>query len=109
MRIPFVRQPPQTEVPPEVTDSSNPMTRGKFVTAAVTLPALAGLLLAETTAADAKGTKAQFKYQSTPSGGHQCSGCKFFTKGSSATANGTCQLIDGSISPKGWCTAWAAK
>lgn len=90
-------------------ESKNSMTRGRFVAGAVVLPSLAALLLAETTAADAKASKAQFKYQSTPSGGHQCSGCKFFTKGSSATANGTCQLIDGSISPKGWCTAWAAK
>jgi hypothetical protein len=90
-------------------ESPKETTRGAFIANAIMLPALAAALLAETATADAKGTKTQFKYQSTPNGGHQCSGCKFFIKGSSATANGTCQLVDGSISPKGWCTAWSSK
>ena len=49
------------------------------------------------------------KYQDTPKNGQQCSKCSLFIPGSSATANGTCKLVDGSISPKGWCTAFAAK
>jgi len=85
------------------------MTRRSFVANAVVLPAFAGLLLAETTAAQAKGTKAQFKYQDTPNNGHKCSGCTLFIPGSSAKADGTCKIIDGSISPNGWCTAFAAK
>jgi hypothetical protein len=90
-------------------DSSSRMTRRTFVASAVVLPALAGLLLAETTTAEAKGTKAQFKYQGTPSGGHKCSQCSFYIPGSSSSSNGTCKLVDGSISPNGWCTAFAAK
>jgi hypothetical protein len=90
-------------------DSSSAMTRGKFVAGAVILPALAGLLLAQTTTAEAKASKAQFKYQGTPNNGHKCSQCRFFVKGSSASANGTCTIVDGSISPNGWCTAFAAK
>jgi hypothetical protein len=90
-------------------DSSSEMTRGKFVAGAVILPALAGLLLAQTTPAEAKASKAQFKYQGTPNSGHKCSQCRFFVKGSSASANGTCSIVDGSISPNGWCTAFAAK
>ncbi|HEY6325258.1 MAG TPA: high-potential iron-sulfur protein [Candidatus Cybelea sp.] len=90
-------------------ESNDGMTRGRFVAGAVVLPALAGLLLAETTAADAGGSKAQFKYQSTPSHGQQCSQCRFFKPGSSASANGTCSIVDGSISPKGWCTAFSKK
>ncbi len=48
-------------------DSS--ITRRSFVAGAVMLPALAGLLLAETTTAQAKGSKTQFKYQATPKNG----------------------------------------
>jgi hypothetical protein len=90
-------------------DSSSAMTRRTFVANAVVLPALAGLLLAETTTAQAKGSKAQFKYQSTPNSGHKCSQCTFFAPGSSPTAEGTCKIVDGSISPNGWCTAWSKK
>lgn len=86
-------------------DSS--ITRRSFVAGAVMLPALAGLLLAETTTAQAKGSKTQFKYQATPKNGSKCSTCRFFVKGKTASADGTCQLVDGSISPNGWCTAWA--
>ena len=92
-----------------MTDSTNGMTRRSFVANVVVLPALAGLLLAETTGAQAKGSQAQFKYQKTPNNGHKCSQCTFYVPGSSATANGSCKIVDGSISPNGWCTAWAAK
>jgi hypothetical protein len=88
---------------------SSAMTRRTFVGNAIVLPALAGLILAETTTARAKGSKAQFKYQSTPSNGHKCSQCTFYIAGSSATANGSCKIVDGAISPNGWCTAWSKK
>ncbi len=92
-----------------MTDSSKGLTRGKFVQGTIVLPALAGLLVAATLPAEAKGSKAQFKYQTTPNNGHKCSQCTFFIAGSSATANGTCKIVDGSISPSGWCTAFSAK
>ncbi len=85
------------------------MTRRTFVANAVVLPALAGLLLAETTIAEAKSSKAQFKYQSTPNNGKKCSQCTFYIPGSSPKANGTCKIVDGSISPNGWCSAFSAK
>lgn len=85
------------------------MTRRTFVANAVVLPALAGLLLAETANADAKTSKAQVKYQATPKTGQKCSLCTFFMPGSSSTANGTCKIVDGSISPNGWCTAFSKK
>jgi High potential iron-sulfur protein len=90
-------------------ESGTEMTRRTFVANAVMLPALAGLLLAETTNAEAKGSKAQFKYQNTPNNGHKCSMCTFFVPGSSPAASGTCKVVDGSISPNGWCTAFSKK
>jgi hypothetical protein len=89
--------------------SSSGMTRRSFVANAIVLPALAGLILTETTTAQAKGSKAQFKYQDSPKNGQKCSQCRFFVPGKSATANGTCKIVDGSISPNGWCTAWSKK
>ena len=67
-------------------ESSTGMTRRTFVANAVVLPALAGLLLAETANADAKTSKAQVKYQATPKTGQKCSLCTFFMPGSSSTA-----------------------
>lgn len=90
-------------------DSTKDLTRRGFISGVVVLPALAGMLLAQTTTAEAKGSKAQFKYQSTPNNGKKCSTCTLFIPGSSASANGTCKAVDGSISPNGWCIAYAAK
>jgi hypothetical protein len=90
-------------------DSSNDLSRRTFLSGVVVLPALAGLLLTQTATAEAKGSQAQFKYQKTPKNGLHCSQCKFFTKGSSATANGSCSIVAGSISPNGWCIAYAKK
>jgi len=89
--------------------SHGTITRRRFVANAVVLPAMAALLLAETTGADAKASQAQFKYQKTPNNGHKCSQCTFFVPGSAPNANGTCKIVDGSISPNGWCTAWSKK
>jgi hypothetical protein len=90
-------------------ESNNERSRRNFLSGLVVLPALAGLLLAQTTTAQAKGSKAQFKYQNTPNNGKKCSQCSLFIKGTSATANGTCKVVDGSISSNGWCTAFAPK
>jgi hypothetical protein len=90
-------------------DSANGMTRRAFVAGTIVLPALAGLSLASTATAQAKGSQAQFKYQKTPKGGHKCSQCTFYIPGKSAASNGTCKLVDGSISPNGWCTAFSPK
>lgn len=44
-------------------------------------------------------------YQDSPSAkdGHQCDSCSLFQPPSS------CQVVDGTISPKGWCKLWAKK
>ena len=83
------------------------LTRRQALKGIVVLPALAGLLAATTTIAEAKGSKSQFKYQDHPSGGHKCSGCRFYHAGSGGS--GTCDVVAGSISANGWCTAYAAR
>ena len=88
---------------------SDRTTRGEVLGRLLFLPALAGLMAMGTGVAQAKGSKSQFKYQSTPNGNHQCSGCSFFIPGKSKTAAGTCKLVDGSISPTGWCEAYSPK
>ncbi len=57
----------------------------------------------------AKATKAAMKYQDKPNGEKKCSKCTFFIAGKTATANGTCQIVEGSISPQGYCIAYSPK
>lgn len=85
------------------------LSRATFVRSALVLPALAGLVGSESLAQAAKGSKAQFKYQDTPNGKKQCSNCTFFVAGKTASADGTCKIVQGSISPKGYCVAYSAK
>jgi hypothetical protein len=42
-------------------------------------------------------------YQPSPKDGHQCDGCMLFQ------APESCQVVDGTISPTGWCKLWAKK
>ncbi|MBV8372807.1 MAG: high-potential iron-sulfur protein, partial [Candidatus Eremiobacteraeota bacterium] len=55
------------------------------------------------------GSQAQYKYQSKPNGSKKCSNCTFFIPGKTASANGSCKIVDGTISPNGYCIAWSAK
>lgn len=57
----------------------------------------------------AKATKAQMQYRDKPNGKQECSNCIQFVPGKSATANGTCKVVEGSISPHGWCIAYSPK
>jgi High potential iron-sulfur protein len=84
-------------------------TRRAFIHGIITLPALAGLLTAAASADASKASKAAMHYQDSPNGKSQCSGCKYFIPGDSATASGTCQIVDGAISPSGYCMAFTAK
>lgn len=82
------------------------MTREEALKAIV-LPALAAAMGgAVVGTAQAKTSKAAVKYQNHPKGSAKCSTCKFFVAGKSKTAMGTCKIVDGAISPNGWCTAY---
>ncbi len=85
------------------------VTRRTFLGGVVILPALAGLLTTGASADGSKASQASMRYQSSPNGDKHCSLCKFFVPGQDANANGSCQIVDGSISPNGYCMAYAAK
>lgn len=55
-------------------------------------------------AAPAKMSQASVQYQAQPKGEQKCSGCLHFVAESS-----TCNLVEGQISPDGWCTLWTQK
>lgn len=54
--------------------------------------------------ATAKVPQASVQYQAQPKGDQKCEGCMHFM----AESN-TCKLVDGQISPEGWCSLWAKK
>ncbi len=56
-----------------------------------------------------KSTKAAVNYQEKPNGAKRCGNCNFFIPGKTSNADGTCQVVDGSISPQGYCTLYVAK
>jgi hypothetical protein len=85
---------------------SKGVKRKDAITTLFVLPALAGALVASATAIGRADSRDTLKYQSTPKGNQQCSGCALFVAGKTAAADGTCKVITGAISPKGWCTAY---
>jgi hypothetical protein len=77
---------------------------------AVNRRALVAGALAATSLISAKGASAGTKvsqpavhYQTNPQNGQECDACAHFA------APGTCKLVDGDISPKGWCRLWTKK
>ena len=51
-----------------------------------------------------KVPQASVQYQTKPKGEQKCGSCLNFI----AESN-TCKLVDGQVSPEGWCTLWAKK
>jgi hypothetical protein len=54
-------------------------------------------------AAQGKMPKEQAKYQETPQGDKSCDKCRHFIADENA-----CRLVEGEISPQGWCQLWTA-
>jgi hypothetical protein len=53
--------------------------------------------------AAAKMAQTAVSYQATPKGDQQCGNCSLFQPPSA------CTLVDGTISPTGWCKFWVKK
>lgn len=72
--------------------------------------ALGGLMLkVKAPAQGGKVSQAVAKYQGNPHGTQQCDGCMQYIPGKTPSADGTCKIVEGSISPKGWCMFFTAK
>jgi high potential iron-sulfur protein len=63
----------------------------------------AAALFASTRRAEAKMAQSAAGYQETPKGSQQCDNCTLFQ------APSGCQLVDGTITPAGWCKFYAKK
>jgi hypothetical protein len=53
--------------------------------------------------AQAKVAQSSVSYQDKPKGTQRCDGCTLFQ------APKSCKVVDGEISPQGWCSLFAAK
>lgn len=54
--------------------------------------------------ASAKAAQASVQYQAQPKGEQKCADCQHFI-----AASNTCAVVDGQISPEGWCSLWTRK
>lgn len=73
-------------------------------------PWRAGLLLRNRAFAQAqKVPESAVQYQDHPKGQDECERCTHFIPGKTSSADGTCQLVQGNITPKGWCEMFAPK
>lgn len=81
------------------------MSRRRFLgTAAVGGGALIAVTFgARPAAAGGKMSQSSVKYQPHPKGKQQCSNCALFV------APASCKVVEGPISPEGWCQIYAPK
>ncbi len=69
----------------------------------------ASSLLGTRVARAQKSSKEHALYQDKPNAGLKCSGCKFFIAPQRGSKMGTCQFVEGEISPNGWCMFYNPK
>lgn len=71
--------------------------------AALLAGAAAGLMSLRARAQQKKMAQSAVQYQNSPKGDARCDGCTFFEAPSS------CKMVDGTISPSGWCMLFTKK
>jgi hypothetical protein len=76
------------------------VTRRGFLHRTAALVGGVGLTSLSAEEAYAKMAQTQVAYQGSPKDDHDCSNCKLFQPPNA------CQLVDGVVSPKGWCKIW---
>lgn len=77
--------------------------RGLLSGTALALSAAATATVTSRAAAQEKMSQADAKYQSAPKGDQRCDGCMLFQPPSA------CKVVDGAISPSGWCQLFVKK
>jgi hypothetical protein len=90
-----------TEPPASSPETAAPASPAPMESAAPSSPAP---MESAAPAAPAKMSQASVKYQTEPKGEQKCANCMHFIAESS-----TCKLVEGNISPNGWCIIWAKK
>ncbi len=86
--------------------NSNDITRRSFCQgAAASVLGLFGIaaLSIEPAAAQTKMSQASASYQDSPKGQQSCATCALFTPPDG------CKMVEGTISPHGWCSVFTAK
>ena len=80
-------------------------SRRHFLQTSLLASALLSPLVSQTSlfAQQTKQSKAATQYQDSPKGDQRCDNCVFFQPPKS------CQVVEGNISPQGWCNLWAKK
>lgn len=78
-------------------------SRRALLRAGVAVIGGATALRASQARAQAKIAPAMVQYQETPKDGHKCADCVNFE------APSGCKIVSGTISPEGWCAAFAPK
>ncbi len=85
-----------------MNDNANVNRRSLLKGAALLLGA-AMIPVSKHAVAAGKATQAAVKYQDKPQGDQQCDNCVHFE------APSACKIVEGPVSPKGWCAVWAKK
>lgn len=80
-----------------------PLSRRVVILHSAGYAAGAAALLLPVKQAVAKMKQASVEYQDSPKGDQECSNCSLFQEPNA------CTLVDGEISPKGWCKFWVKK
>ncbi len=57
--------------------------------------------------ANTKADKRDFHYQDGPKDGKSCASCRMFSLSTGGV--GVCAIVDGDVSPKGWCMAYSSR
>jgi len=86
------------------------LSRRRLLQSALMVSAAAPLLVSTPAlAASDKTTKKAAQYQDKPNGNKECSKCRFFIPPKNGAKMGTCQLVQGAISPHGYCMLFTPK
>ncbi|PSJ15857.1 high-potential iron-sulfur protein [Nitrosomonas supralitoralis] len=78
----------------------------KFIALGATAPIL-NTFIGQAQAA--KASKEAMQYRDKPNGKEQCSNCAQFISSDSPEANGECKVVEGDVSPQGWCIAYVQR
>ena len=87
-------------------DDNSKLSRRSALRAAALLAGAAltaSMVRSKEALAQQKASQQSMQYQDKPNGDKQCSNCSQFV------SPGGCKVVDGAISPSGYCIAWVKK